>query len=297
MATHINIKQGYDQRLKARIDEEATRKGILSREAHHWPLESLEFAYAVACLDIVLRRSGKARHIYNDIVRAWDLPGCHVFIDACKDVPATKEWMSKTLEAWRKGGPSPDWPEEWFDIYFTHAPAYYEGEPHNTDWEYFLNKLKELILVGFNRQIDQDNETWKVTQYTSIWLVTIIILRLQTEYNKEKLENLHKYCKINVNGNLYDLNAIVTEKPTAGIQRKLYRGLTKVVKDYGFTLKHDTKLLKDAVQWYKCRVNPGSIEAYRDELAENNKYIERSNIEAAIAPYDGATGYPRQWRK
>ena len=40
-----------------------------------------------------------------------------------------------------------------------------------------------------------------------------------------------------------------------------------------------------------------SLEAYRDELAKDDKYLERSNIEAAIAPYDEATGYPRKWRK
>ena len=73
--------------------------------------------------------------------------------------------------------------------------------------------------------------------------------------------------------------------------------LIKAFKHDSFVLRHDTKLLKDADQWYKCRVNPGSIETYRNELAKNNEYPERSNIETAIAPCDEATGYPRQWRK
>ena len=51
------------------------------------------------------------------------------------------------------------------------------------------------------------------------------------------------------------------------------------------------------MQWYKCRVDPGIIEAYRDELVKDDNYLERSNIETAIAPYDETTGYPRKWRK
>jgi len=299
----MKVKQVYNQRLKARIDERATRGSrgsLLSRETHHWPLESLEFAYAVACVEIVLLHSDKANTIYNEIREAWELPGCRDLIGGFKDcLPVTNDWQAKALKAREKGEPIPDCPDEWLDTYFKHAPAYFEGEAHNIDWEYLLNKIKELILVGFNRQIDQDNETWKVIPYTSPYLAGVIILRSQAEYCKVKLENLNKYRPTRIDSQLYDLNTIMADKPTAGTERQIYRKLVKVYQDYGFTLKHDAKLLKDADQWYKCRVNPGSIEAYLDELANLDLpiYLERSNIETAIAPYDEATGYPRKWRE
>lgn len=157
--------------------------------------------------------------------------------------------------------------------------------------------MNELILVGFNRQVDQDDESWKVIPDTSPLLKSVIIIRSQAEYAKMKLGDLNKYRPVQIDGQEYDLNTIMADKPTAGPERKIYRTLTDAYQRLTFKLKHDAKLLKDADQWYKCRVNPGSIEAYRDELAGHNEYPDRSNIEAAIAPYDEATGYPRQWRK
>lgn len=305
MGVKINIKQGYNQRLKERMDERATRgslrqKGLLDQEAHYWPFESLEYAYAIACVEIVLLHSEKASQIYHDIVRAWELPDCRSLIGGFKDcLPATNNWRAKALKAREKGEQFPDWPSEWFDTYFKHAPMYIEGESHNTDWEYLLDMMDKLILVGFNRQIDQDNEAWKVTSDTSPWLKSVIILRSQFEYCKIKLEDLNKYRQVKSDGKLYDLNTIMADKPTAGVNRKIYRTLTHTCRRLKFNLKHDAKLLKDADQWYKCRVNPGSIEAYLQELADLDlrgqkpRYPDQGRVSNNIAACDDATGYPR----
>jgi len=61
-------------------------RGLLSQEAHYWFIESLEFGYAVACVEIALLHSDKASHIYNDIVRAWELPGCQALIGGLRIV-------------------------------------------------------------------------------------------------------------------------------------------------------------------------------------------------------------------
>jgi hypothetical protein len=300
MRTQLKLKTGYDLRLKALIDERATRQGLLSQEARHWPGEVLEFAYAVACLEIVLLHSDKANSIYNEIVRAWNLPGCQTVMDGFEScLPVTNDWKTKALKAREKGELFPDWPSEWLATYFQHAPVYFEDEAHNTDWEYLLNKLNEFILVGFNRQADQDNEAWKVIPDTSPLLKGVIIMRSQAEYAGVKLEDLSKYQPVKIDNKVYDLNTVMADKPTVGPERKVYRALTDAYQALNFRLKHSKKLLKDADQWYKCRVNPGTIEAYLDELAKANDTadLDRGNAENAIAPCDQATGYPRRWRK
>lgn len=103
-----NIKFDVDQRRKAIYDERARennlRKGLLSQEAHHWPLESLEYAYAWACLEIVLLHSDKASHIYTEIRDAWVLPGCKAMIDGFKDcLPVTNDWKLRHLRRGKRG--------------------------------------------------------------------------------------------------------------------------------------------------------------------------------------------------
>ena len=55
------------------------RARLLSTGAFYHLPESLEYYYAVACVEIVLLHSDKANTIYREIVRAWDLPGCHIY--------------------------------------------------------------------------------------------------------------------------------------------------------------------------------------------------------------------------
>ncbi len=138
-----------------------------------------------------------------------------------------------------------------------------------------------------------------------------------------KLEDLNKYRPARIDGKLYDINVVMRDRPTAGIGRKIYRNFADTYQSLKFMLKHDAKLLKDADQWYKCRVDPGSIEQYISDESERiirqadqlssqkleehyheskinkriDRYPERSNIETAIAPCDEATGYPRKWRE
>ena len=81
-------------------------------------------------------------------------------------------------------------------------------------------------------------------------------------------------------------------------EREIRSQITNTFLSEGFNLKHDSNLLKIGEQWYRCRVNPGTIEAYLDEATSlSEKGLERSNVSAAIAPFNEATGYPRKWRK
>ena len=96
---------------------------------------------------------------------------------------------------------------------------------------------------------------------------------------------------------LCEFYQVMTGSPTTRAERRLKQQVVGTLRSIGYGLCHDEKMLKDAEQWYKCRVNPGTIEAYLDELVQDDTYLDRSNIETAIAPCDEATVYPRKWRK
>ena len=106
------------------------------------------------------------------------------------------------------------------------------------------------------------------------------------------------HFQVQVGDNLYYPDDTMLCNPSTRTERSIKSVLVKAFKHDGFVLRHDTKLLKEADKWYKCRVNPGTIEAYLDELAKVNidADLDRGNLENAIAPCDRATGYPRKWR-
>jgi hypothetical protein len=295
----MKIKYGIDQRKKTKIDEGATLKSFPKQKAYYYLPGSFVYAYAIACTNIVLQHSEKAARIYREIVSAWELPGCQSMIGGFEDcLPTTLTWKAKALEAKENGELVPELPREWFDTYFKNASSDFHGESHDNDWKLLLNKIEALILVGFNRQSDIENKKWRVVPDTSYWLKSVIILRSLTEFCKLKLEDLNKYKSVSINNEIYDLNIIMTEKPTDGPGRNIYRVLTGNFKKYGFALKHDTNILKDAEQWYKCRVDPGNIEIYIEEMYINGGItLDRGRIENDIAICDEATGYPRKRRK
>ena len=41
---------------------------------HYWSDESLQFAYAFACLDVAIKKSVKAKRLYIKIVESWNNP-------------------------------------------------------------------------------------------------------------------------------------------------------------------------------------------------------------------------------
>lgn len=293
----MKIKYSIDERKKALIDKRAKCNSLLSQGALYWPNESLEFAHAVACLEIVLLLSDEANRIFNEIVKSWELPGCQALMKGFREecLPVTNTWKSQAIKAREKGEQIPEWPVAWVETYFKYAPVYFQGEPHNTDWEYFLSKLSELILTGFNRQSDQKNQTWKVIPGNSRWLISVIILRSQLEYCNFDLDKLHRYRPVRIDGKPYDLNVIMSEKPTAGPERKIYRMLINSYQKYDFALKHDEKLLSVAEKWYQVRViYSGPEEFCRRYYNDKGIYYDPRNIINEIKICDYAIGYPRR---
>jgi hypothetical protein len=281
----------------------------LTEAAHYWPPEALPFAYAIACIVIVLRRSHEASAAYYEAIKALELPGCQALINMAKiKAPDTNTWSSKTIKKLlEKGKDVPKLP------WLTTSEQYKD----NADYLYFIERIREFIRVGFNRQADLAKKRPKVLAEEAPFLFMAVVFRTIAEYCKVKLENWNKYRPD-------DIERIMTgDDPTTRPERSYIRPKKKEIrgtyKHLKWVLHHDKKLLKYADLWYKSRVNPGSIEVYvAGEIERINREAEKlstheleqyyrnkrkltfpspDRIDTDIAPCDEATGYPRKWRR
>lgn len=295
------------KKAKAQVAMALTPQRALSEAAHYWPPEALPFAYAVACVDIVLLRSPEASAAYYEVIEALELPGCQLLIGKARiHASDTNRWSSETIKAQSEGKAVSGLPRLWFDAYKQYKD--------NADCLLFIERIHEFIRIGFNRQVDRENERYKVLAEKAPFLFGVSVFRTIAEHCKVRLEHWNKYRPD-------DIDRIMTRgDPTTRTERLRIRPKKKEIREtyehLKWALRHDAKLLKYAYQWYQCRVNPGSIEVYLDKLDKQARKIDtskftkhelkkfeatyypsRSNIETAIAPFDEATGYPRKWRK
>lgn len=284
----------YNARLKVTMDRRAK---LFGEKAIYYRFQRLPAVkldrYAEACLETVLKHSVDARNIYSQIVKWWGLPGCQPVIDEfAKRTPDTRAWLSHVATV--KNRTMSDFPSVLVD-----ACLKYQGD---ADFEKVLHYTGYLILKGFNRKIDLDNQTLKVLPSQARYLARAIFFYSLFEYlqtNPLKSNPNH----VMLGKMLYEFYQVMTGNPTTRKERQLKQEVVSTLRHEGLNLCHDDKLLKDAEQWYKSRVNPGTIEAYLQELAdldihgEKPKYLDRGRIENNVAPCDEATGYPRKWRK
>jgi len=250
------------------------------------------WAYAVACLETVLKHSEKVGDIYLEIVyRCWNSPGCQAVINEAikqhyKDWE-TRSYRAKVINAIDHKNPIPPWPETWASTAEEHK--------ENADFIYLISRIHDFILRGFNRSEDLANEAPKVKTDSAPFLVAAITFRSMVDYCEIEPSYWNTYQTLRAGKDTYNLQRIMSENPSIRLERRIKRNIIKTYKREGCTLCHDEKMLADAEHWYKSRVNPGTIEKYIKELSRFEKYPDRSNIETMIAPCDAATGYPRKW--
>ncbi|MFC2032825.1 hypothetical protein ACFLUS_05700 [Chloroflexota bacterium] len=68
------------------------------------------------------------------------------------------------------------------------------------------------------------------------------------------------------------------------LKRQLKKVIRQTLQREGYRLKHYSVIQKSVELWYKCLVNPGSIEEYLDEHSRQSETDqERSNVETTIA--------------
>jgi len=283
------VPDATDRKLSLTWLQHRQSQKLFSEATHYWPSQSLLFAYAMACVQVVLLHE-EADKSYQEAKDAWGLPDCQEVINGYKsglnEIDAQIKRLCATGRKFKRIDTIPltDAPEPNDDNYID-----------STDFSKLLDSIAEFIKVGFNRGIDQANETWKVVpSLDAPWLYKAVTTWALGDYLGIKLEDWNKYKPLVRGGKSYDTEDIMTNKPTD----RVHREVVSLFKRYG-KLVHDKKLLKDAAQWYKCRVNPGTITDYLSELADQPTPIilERGRVSNDLAPYDEAIGYPRQWRK
>jgi len=296
-----------DVRAAQRTGPTLLTEGTSNYWLSDWPCaESLVFPYALACVEIVLMTSNGANNIFHDIMQAWRLPGCQgvldditpltqtlteVFIHLTREQDNLLAESEVTVARINTNSKYVDL-KEWFQ-----SDRFKQLSEH-PDFQYLLNRVKELILTGFNHKIDQENQKWKVKPETSSLLTLAIIFVSVVDYKKiQPLDSIS--IKVLDGGKLKEDSYKMPSNPSTRGERSERALARKALKLGRFVQRRNTTLWKNAVQWYKCRVNPGSITDYLNELADQDPPIirERARISLDLAPYDEATGYPRQWRK
>lgn len=275
--------------------------------------------YAFECIEVALKHALKHEQedkqaadciaAYQTLVQSWDLPGCRARIcEMAKHKEDFATWRRSFDETVSEGKPLSDWPWEW-------AYSLVKLE-YNADFHELVKHAYSFVLRAFNRKLDIENQTPKILPERSpLWLATIV---------QSLVVNYLPYSEVGGPTVLADESVIDFAQFQAELpiwpgprpERQSKKAIRQTLKREGYRLKHHSVIRKGAEMWYKCRVSPGSIEEYLDEVDEQARKIDishftknelrkcekayypsRSNIEAAIAPYDQATAYPRKWRK
>lgn len=267
----------------------------------YWPFKRLPGSrlatYAFACVESALKYSEEAQAIYARIVQSWELPGCQALIhEMARPKEDTSTWLCSLDEALNGDKPLLDWPTAWTDAFATARD--------NADFCTLWKCAGYFVLMSFNRKGDLDNRAPKVIPFAPgkdpylamavvvYSLMDYLAMRPEVEgpraWSDESLTRFVRFCGDALAG------ASTTRK-----ERESGQAIRQTLRREGYKLKHYSKMRRDAEAWYKCRVSPGTIEAYLDELAKADIHadLDRGNLENAIAPYDEATGYPRKWRK
>ena len=302
---------------KARLDMASlSRNKLVATDQTRLPIRRLpgsELIYmADHCLQVVLDHSDEARAIFSQVVHAWELPGCYsqlfLFTKRYRNQIKHYNEVAMNYDARSKDLSPPVSLAEFIGIGNTREYT------ENDDFHRLENCTSKLILVGFNRKVDLDNHQPKVILQEAPLLIVVIALRSIIAYLNIDLAQYDRLRR-GEDSHIHHFGPDST-KLTTRLERAERTKILQYLKREGIDLRHDKKRLKDANQWYGCRVDPGSIEIYLDELDkeaqkidtrnftpndskkfEAKYYPSRSNIETAIAPYDEATGYPRKWRK
>lgn len=275
-------QESYNSKLKVKIDGRAR---ILGQTAIYHPFTRLPAIkldyYAMACLEIVLEHSQDARSIYSEVVKSWELPGCQPVIDEfAKHTSDVRVWYSEVAEAAVKHHSMPDFPKALED-----ACIKYQDD---TDFRKLLNYSGSLILIGFNRKNDLENQTPKVLPSRALYLARAISFYSICEYlHTNPLKNPNPENLV-LGGELYDFSQILTSNHTNREDRRLKQEIISKLRDRGFSLCHDETISAKAELWHKARVVSNTLREAADKES-----LDPIDLSKRIAICDDATGYPR----
>ncbi len=254
----------------------------------YWFDEALPFGRAWACVRAALLRT-KNQVLFDRIKEAWALPDCLKAMlevrDAMLDTNQIVDSVTRAKRIYQATGEMP-MPEAMFD---TQA---YNG---SANFQTLSDRICEFIREAFNRESEKTEGVYKVVASLDRDkpLLSAVISWSLGEFCQLKVEEWDQYGKVRINGKLID----VTEPNS-----RVHRAFTKVSNQFRMTQVHNAKLAGDAEKWYQCRVNPGTVPLYIENLvrqyaksdADADKGIEQSNIYHALDAFDDVTGYKKQ---
>ena len=89
----------------------------------------------------------------------------------------------------------------------------------------------------------------KVTHDTAPMLVEVIAFRSIVDYCEIDLAQLSRYRNIRVNGKEYDLERIMTTRPSSRIEQRLKRKIIREFKKIKITYRNNYTFLQHAEHW------------------------------------------------
>ncbi|APV44472.1 hypothetical protein Dform_01138 [Dehalogenimonas formicexedens] len=246
--------------------------------------------YAFACVERALKYSEESRVVYAGIVQTWDLPGCQSLIEEmATPTEDFNTWQKSLDKATKFGTLLPDWPTSWVDVF--------AKVKDNSGFEALSEQAQYFVIMAFNRKEDLANNKPKVKPFIPgqepYLFMAVLISSLLDYLAKVPTGGPKVWSSESLSGFVH-----FSQDVRAGSSAtRRQRAIRNRIRHEGYRIKHRSKIQEGADTWFKCRVNPGTIEAYLNDVSKIGKALERSNVETMIAPYDQATGYPRKWRK
>lgn len=269
--------------------------------------EVMPYLYCLGCLVIALKKSGKAKRIYDRIVESYKLPRLKSMFDMLQDMIPSGESMKNILK--EESAPKVAQAKRELKLWFPDKDSFAnvfekilgsmpEAEPPLSEKEtmkvvedltYWLNQVGDLIQVGFNRESEQARGIYKVTISSSQTLMLVILAMSFAESRGFELTEEDGEYTVKLDGKYYDItNTIAPENTDRG-----HRLITQGLKEYGYALKHSDKIAQVAERWYQSRVVYSGIGEYCNQSAFKGIRVSYANVSKEIKDCDKAMGYPR----
>lgn len=245
---------------------------------HYWPEKMLPFVISVACMQVVLNNSGKAKCIYDEAMEAWSRGDCQAVLNETKIpfpscITAMQAIESENISDWA------DPLEETYAIY-----------RDSKDFKYLIAKINEFIKLGFNRE----GENLKVLPSRQHWLFYTVFVRTLVDFTASK-PDFEKNRIAEFAGRLFDPATFLDSTPN----NRVYRSRTKKYRSHNWKWRNDSRLMRIAWRWYQCRVvYSGPTEFCQSRDFRSEETPDPNEIDREIAGCDKAVGYPRgNWSK
>ncbi len=178
---------------------------------HRWADDSLPFAYAMACVEVVAEKSEKAGEIYHQIIEAWGNPKLRSLGESViAEIPDSKKEKIKQalIHPESEFLPDPNKPFKQMEDLFANIGkdrnllaagiAKKSSALENQTLEETL-KLVFLIIdfikVGFNRESDITKGKYRVIPDNN-WLLMAVMMRTQFAYPRISLERIKKVYEV-----------------------------------------------------------------------------------------------------